>query len=147
MSHQDLSDNPLYTIGSAARILGISVHTLRMYERNGLIIPYKSSARQRLYSDEDIERIRNIREAISVEKISIAGLQKIFSLIPCWSIMHCGESTSQQCPAYQGHSEPCWSLKEKGTFCINKDCRTCDVYKSFGNLKNVKDRLRRLLPV
>ena len=44
-------NSPKYTISSAATLLGISVHTLRMYEREGLIIPFKKESGQRLYSD------------------------------------------------------------------------------------------------
>ncbi|MGB9664543.1 MAG: MerR family transcriptional regulator [Ignavibacteria bacterium] len=59
--------NPKYKISEAAKILGISVHTLRMYEREGLIIPYKKSTKQRVYSDEDIDRLKCIRNAINEE--------------------------------------------------------------------------------
>src|SRR5512139_4055648 len=52
---------PLYTIGTAARILGISVHTIRMYERNGLIVPHKTDSRQKRYAESDIERLHCIR--------------------------------------------------------------------------------------
>jgi hypothetical protein len=37
-----INDQPVYTIGIVAKLLGISIPTLRMYEREGLIIPHKS---------------------------------------------------------------------------------------------------------
>ena len=43
-------DEPKYTISNAAKLAGISIHTLRMYEREGLIIPFKKTSNQRLYS-------------------------------------------------------------------------------------------------
>ena len=55
---------PVYAISTAARLLGISVHTLRMYEKEGLIVPFKSNGNQRKYSDMDLERLRCIRRAI-----------------------------------------------------------------------------------
>jgi len=141
------NESPLYSIGTAARILGISVHTMRMYERSGLIVPYKSESRQRRYSDDDIERLRCVRSAINVDKISIQGIRTVLSLIPCWAIAHCGENDRQTCPAFTGHSEPCWALKRKGAFCENRDCRSCEVYLKYDNCKSIKERLKRMLPV
>ena len=57
-------NEPKYTISTAARIAGISVHTLRKYEREGLIIPFKKDSNQRLYSDQDLDRIRCIIKTI-----------------------------------------------------------------------------------
>lgn len=50
---------PLYMISVAAKILHVHPQTLRMYEREGLITP-KRSGRQRLYSEEDLERLSMI---------------------------------------------------------------------------------------
>ncbi len=138
-------DTPLFSLGSAARILGISVHTMRMYERRGLIVPYKTETKQRRYAESDIDRLRCIRNAINVEKISIEGIRRVLSLIPCWAIVHCGEGDRQGCPAYNGHSEPCWALKRKGAFCTNRDCRSCELYQNYGDCKSIKDRLKSLL--
>lgn len=140
-------DTPLYPIGTAARLLGISVHTMRMYERRGLIVPHKTGTRQRLYSANDIDRLRCIRNAINVEKISIEGIRRILSLVPCWAIVHCGEGDRQGCPAYNGHTEPCWALKNKGAFCAERDCRSCEVYNNYGDCRSIKDRLRTMLPL
>lgn len=147
MPSRDHPDNPLYSIGTAARILGISVHTMRMYERSGLIVPHKTETRQRLYAESDVERLRCIRSAINVEKISIQGIRRVLSLIPCWAIIHCGEGDRQDCPAYTGHSEPCWALKHKGAFCTEKDCRSCEVYRNYADCKSIKDRLKQMLPL
>lgn len=139
------SDTPLYSIGTAARILGISVHTMRLYERSGLIVPYKSTSNQRRYSDGDIERLRCIRAAIHDEKMSIEGIRRVLSLIPCWAILHCTDDDRENCPAYNGHSEPCWSLRKKATFCGERDCRACVVYTDYGNCHSIKEKLKTLL--
>jgi MerR family transcriptional regulator/heat shock protein HspR len=47
---------PLYMIGVAARLLSVHPQTLRLYEREGLVKP-KRINRQRLYSQDDIERL------------------------------------------------------------------------------------------
>ena len=147
MPAANLPHTPLYSIGTAARILGISVHTMRMYERSGLIVPHKTETRQRLYAESDIDRLRCIRNAINVEKISIEGIRRVLSLIPCWAIVHCGEGDRQGCLAYNGHSEPCWAVKHKGTFCTDRVCRSCEVYMNYGDCRSIKDRLRSLLPL
>lgn len=85
------NDLPIYPISVAAQLLNISVHTLRMYEREGLIIPHKKKSNQRLYSKVDLERIQCIRKAINESKISINGIKTIYSLIPCWELVKCSE--------------------------------------------------------
>ena len=145
MTTQPAHDTPLYSIGTAARVLGISVHTMRMYERSGLIVPFRRETNQRLYSERDIERLRCIRSAINVEKMSIEGIRRVLSLIPCWAIVNCTEEDMAVCPAYNGNSEPCWSLKKKGDFCTSRDCRTCEVYINYGDCGTIKDCLKELL--
>lgn len=140
MENTALKEKPIYPIRTAAEILGISVHTLRMYEREGLVLPHNSSGNQRAYSEKDIERIRCIRKAINESKISINGIKTIYSLIPCWDVVGCSEEDRKKCGAFQGHSQPCWTYNHPGTTCENRDCRDCDVYKNYaacGNIKNL----------
>jgi MerR family transcriptional regulator/heat shock protein HspR len=136
---------PIFPIGTAAKLLNISVHTLRMYEREGLIIPFKKNTNQRLYSKTDIERIECIRRAIKLEKISIKGIVRIFSLIPCWKIAGCTEVDRKNCKAYSGNSVPCWMFNHKDNFCTGKDCRTCEVYKSYGDCHSIREKIKELI--
>jgi MerR family transcriptional regulator/heat shock protein HspR len=89
VSSQSDQNEPQYTISRAAKLLEVSVHTLRMYEREGLFIPFKKKTNQRLYSKNDLERISNLRNVINDKKISINGIKTIYSLIPCWEIIKC----------------------------------------------------------
>lgn len=133
-------EQPLFPISIAANLLNISVHTLRMYEREGLIIPFKKKTNHRLYSQADIERVSCIRKAINQYKISIAGIKSIFSFIPCWQIVNCSERDRKNCDAYTSHSNPCWSLKHKDNVCEKMECRECTVYKDYtecGDIKHV----------
>ncbi len=91
--------NPIYSIGTVARMLEVSVHTLRLYEREGLVLTDRLSGNHRLYSAEDVERLRCIRIAITEEKLSIEGIKRIHSLIPCWDIVGCSQADRDQCPA------------------------------------------------
>lgn len=141
----DKNEIPLYSIGSTARILNISVHTLRMYEKAGLILPFKKESHHRLYSESDIHRLKCIRSAINDKKISIAGIKTIYSLIPCWEITKCSEEERKNCEAYQSHSKPCWTFEHTGNKCSNIDCRNCEVYKKFSDCEKVKDLLIKIL--
>ena len=140
------SDTPLYTIGVVARMLGVSVHTIRMYERSGLLIPFKADSGQRQYSMRDIDRLRCLRNAITQEKISIQGILRILSLTPCWSLLHCSADDRTQCPSIKGHSSPCWTMRKNHDYCGVRECRTCEVYREFGDCRSIKDLLLQLLP-
>ena len=65
----------LFTMAVAARLTGMHPQTLRKYERAGLVIPRRRESNQRLYSEEDIERLRRIRYLVEVRGINIAGLE------------------------------------------------------------------------
>jgi len=64
---------PRYVISIAARMLGVHTHTLRYYERVGLLEPARSESNLRLYSDQDIERLRRIRTLMDELGVNLAG--------------------------------------------------------------------------
>jgi len=125
-------------------MLSISVQTLRMYESEGLIFPFKSSGKQRRYSDTDIDRIRCIRKAINEEKISIGGMKRIHAMIPCWDMIKCSEQDRHVCPAYRNHSGGCWTYKHELTVCASKECRLCEVYKTSSDCGKIKEVIVRM---
>ncbi len=132
---------PLYTISTAAKLLGISVHTLRMYERAGLILPFQKESSHRLYSQSDIERLRCIRKAINEDKIGIAGIQRIHALIPCWEILPCTQKDREHCNAFKSHQVGCWTYNHKNNVCEKKDCRLCKVYKKAMDCNSIKNSI------
>ena len=138
-------ERPVYTISVAAKLMGISVHTLRMYEREGLIIPFKKSSKQRLYSDGDICRVNCIRRAINEDKIGIEGIRRILALIPCWGLIKCTSNDRKNCEAYNSFSQPCWTIKHRNNTCKDRDCRECSVYQSFGDCSSIKEELKNLI--
>lgn len=119
-------------------MLNISVQTLRHYEREGLIIPFKSDSNQRRYSKADIERLECIRKAINEEKVSIEGIKHIHALIPCWQIRNCSEQDRAQCDSFKGHSQGCWNYNHEKNVCSNRDCRLCEVYRMAVNCEEIK---------
>lgn len=69
------ADEPLYVISIAARMLNVQTHTLRYYERLGLLSPSRTQGRIRLYSQEDIERVRTIKQWVEDLGINLAGVE------------------------------------------------------------------------
>lgn len=138
------NDEPLYSIGAAAKLLNVSVPTLRLYEKEGLIIPFKKESRQRLYSKSDLERIKCIRNAINEEKISIQGIKLIYSFIPCWDILKCSLNKRENCPAYELRTKPCWSINKTGRVCSGNSCRECETYKNFSKHEKIQESILRI---
>ena len=66
---------PLYFISVAAEIVGLHAQTLRKYERLGLIEPPRTAGKIRLYSDEDIRRLRQIKYLVEDIGLNLAGLE------------------------------------------------------------------------
>lgn len=138
------NSTPIYPIRIAAQLLGISIPTLRMYEKEGLIIPHKSEGNQRVYSENDLERLRCIRSAINDSKISINGIKAIYSLIPCWEIVGCSEEDRKICNAYKSHEQPCWTFNHPNTICESKSCRQCDVYNKYSQCGSIKELIKNI---
>jgi len=70
-----------YVISIAARMVGIEAHTLRYYERLGLVEPERSTGNIRLYSQEDIERLRYIKTLMSDCGVNLAGVEVVLKLM------------------------------------------------------------------
>lgn len=73
-------EQPLYIISVAARMLGVHAQTLRYYERAGLIKPSRSQGQIRLYSPQDIERLRQIKVLMEDLGVNLAGVEVILRL-------------------------------------------------------------------
>jgi MerR family transcriptional regulator/heat shock protein HspR len=148
MSVNDISekladqDRAVFTIGVAADLVGVSVHTLRMYENEGLIIPDRTPSQRRMYSHLDIERIRCIRVMIEEHGLNLAGIRAMMSMIPCWELKPCTEADRATCDAYHKPLAPCWAVKVKGDHCQELDCRACHVYQSTNTCHNMKTFLK-----
>jgi MerR family transcriptional regulator, heat shock protein HspR len=135
-------DAPLYSIGVIADLLQISVHTLRLYESEGLIIPFKKGSKHRLYSYNDLVRLKCIRDSITNKKFSIPSIKTIYSLIPCWAIKKCPVKDRQNCDAYKGMMQPCWTYKHNNNICESGECRLCDVYKLHNQCETIKESIK-----
>ena len=73
-------DRPLYMISVAADLAGVHPQTLRIYERKALVAPQRSAGNTRLYSQADVERLREIQRLTQEEGINLAGVTHIIEL-------------------------------------------------------------------
>ncbi|MDO8473376.1 MAG: MerR family transcriptional regulator [Dehalococcoidia bacterium] len=76
-----IAREPRYVISIAARMVGVHTHTLRYYERVGLLEPARSESNLRLYSDEDIDRLHRIRTLMDELGVNLAGVEVILKLL------------------------------------------------------------------
>jgi len=72
---------PLYLISVAAQLTGLHPQTVRLYERLGLISPVRVGNKNRLFSDADIERLRQIRRFTQDMGVNLAGVEIILDLL------------------------------------------------------------------
>jgi len=69
------NDEPRFVISIAARMVGVQVHTLRYYERIGVVEPSRSRGNIRLYSERDIALLRKVKTLIDDLGINLAGVE------------------------------------------------------------------------
>jgi MerR family transcriptional regulator/heat shock protein HspR len=77
-THHD--EEPCFVISVAARMVGMHAQSLRNYERIGLIQPGRSKGRVRLYSQADIDHLRNIQRLIQDLGVNLAGVEVIMNM-------------------------------------------------------------------
>lgn len=132
-----ISAIPNYSIGQAAKIAGVSVHLLRVYEREGLIIPERTASGRRRYSDLELEKIACIRKMIQEYGLNFAGIRRLLALLPCWKLRDCESETRKVCEAANVTERPCWATEEKCAHPL-ESCRDCIVYRSVTDCDQLK---------
>src|SRR5205809_5161360 len=70
----------LYVISVAARLVEMHPTTLRKYERVGFLEPSRTPGRTRLYSHDDIRRLRQIKRLVEERDMNLAGVQMALDL-------------------------------------------------------------------
>lgn len=73
-------DEPCYVISIAARLVGVHQQTLRYYERAGLVEPQRTAGNIRMYSNGDIQRIRQAQRLIGELGVNLAGVDIILRM-------------------------------------------------------------------
>src|SRR5438094_8648549 len=74
------ADDDLFLISMAARLLCMHPQTLRKYERLGLVQPTRTIGSMRLYSREELERLKLIKHLVDEGGINLAGVQRLLSI-------------------------------------------------------------------
>lgn len=74
-------NQPVFMIGVAAQLCGVHPQTLRQYERLGLVVPSRVGAKNRLYSEADIQRVRRIQRLTQEMGVNLAGVELILRLL------------------------------------------------------------------
>lgn len=73
-------DEPVFHISVVARMVGVHQQTLRSYERQGLLMPSRSAGNRRLYSQNDIERLRHVLRLVADLGVNLAGVDVILRM-------------------------------------------------------------------
>ena len=73
-------DDGYFFISVAARMLGMHPQTLRKYERLGLVQPTRTIGSMRVYSREELERLKVIKRLVDDAGINLAGVQRLLSI-------------------------------------------------------------------
>ena len=75
-----MDDRPRYMISVAAELVGMHPQTLRMYEQKGLVRPQRTAGNTRLYSEDDLERLRLIQRLTTELGLNLAGVEAVLGL-------------------------------------------------------------------
>lgn len=77
---ESMDDGALYVISVASRLLAMHPQTLRKYERAGFVIPSRTIGNLRLYSPEDIQRLRQVKFLVEDLGVNLAGVEMALSV-------------------------------------------------------------------
>jgi len=125
-------------IGEVARHFGVSVDLLRLYEREGLLIPLKSAKGTRYFTEFDYPWITMLMRLVRDDGLNFAGIRRLLALLPCWDLRGCQGHSRRECSNLMGIIDPCWM---NGSCCEPTDCYHCPVYRAAALCGNMKSLL------
>jgi MerR family transcriptional regulator, heat shock protein HspR len=73
-------EHELYFISMAARLLDMHPQTLRKYERLGLVRPTRTVGSMRVYTDDELDRLRLIKYLVDDAGVNLAGVQRLLEI-------------------------------------------------------------------
>ena len=74
------AERPRYMISVAADLVGMHPQTLRIYEQKGLVRPKRTPGNTRLYSEQDVERLRLIQRLTTEFGLNLAGVELVLRM-------------------------------------------------------------------
>ena len=75
-----MTGHDLYFISMAARLLDLHPQTLRKYERLGLVRPTRTIGSMRVYTQDELERLRLIKYLVDEAGVNLAGVQRLLEI-------------------------------------------------------------------
>ena len=81
MERENFDTEPRYIISVAARMLDMQTHTLRYYEKVGIIEPRRSRGNVRLYSDRDIALLQRVKALVDDMGVNLPGVEVILRMM------------------------------------------------------------------
>jgi MerR family transcriptional regulator, heat shock protein HspR len=139
---QHALNDPVMSIGVLAERVNLSVSAVRKYENEGLVIAHRTASGHRLFSHEDIARVRAIQHMIQDLGLNIEAIRRMQALVPCWELLPCTDEMREHCGAFKDDTRPCWSVKGLECAPQGNECRQCAVYR-FGSL--CTEHMKRLV--
>ena len=130
--------NGTIKIGAVAKHFGISVDLLRLYEREGLVIPLKSPRGTRYFTEHDYAWIGTVLRLVREARLNFAGIRRLLALLPCWKIRNCGFEKKKDCPVFKDSARPCWANRACCAAGTVQDCYFCPVYRSAPSCENLR---------
>jgi MerR family transcriptional regulator/heat shock protein HspR len=124
--------DPLISIGTLARRVGLSVSAIRKYESEGLVIAHRTASGHRMFSHEDIDRVMIIHHLIRNVGLNMEGIRRLLAMLPCWELSSEDKAERENCPAFKDSAKPCWVIRGAGDPGQAERCRVCAVYR-FGS--------------
>jgi MerR family transcriptional regulator/heat shock protein HspR len=73
-------EHDLYFISMAARLLNMHPQTLRKYERLGLVRPTRTVGSMRVYTSEELDRLKLIKRLVEDDGVNLAGVQRLLAI-------------------------------------------------------------------
>lgn len=73
-------EEPVFGINVVCRLIKIPEWTLRMLDKNKIVVPHKSQGNTRLYSQHDLERLKYIQELMLEKDMDIRGLKLLIKI-------------------------------------------------------------------
>lgn len=95
----------LYVISVAARLVEMHPTTLRKYERVGFLEPSRTPGRTRLYSLQDIDRLRQIKRLVEQREMNLAGVQMALNLTEMLSELSTAIEQAQDMTALRSRAQ------------------------------------------
>lgn len=136
--------NGAIKIGTVARRFGVSPDLLRLYEREGLLLPLKSPRGTRYFTELDFPWIDVILRLVRGARLRLAEVRRLLARIPCGALRQCPLETQRACPLLENGDRPCWMSRATCSGVDTRECYFCGVYRAAPTSRDVRDWLARL---